>query len=185
MRKDDSGVDRSMKMCPKCKTHYKGECEYCVNCGEKLISDKEKNKRIGVVTLVGFLLIFVLGISIHEQFEIKKAQSEIENYRNMKALEELLSTPTNYDLTIEDGWTSRRSGGYEYISGTVTNSSMSKTISYYEIEAIFYDEDGNMVDSDWTNDAQDLKPGERRRFEIMHKYEWNEKDISLKVREVS
>ncbi len=66
----------------------------------------------------------------------------------------------------------------------MTNTSLSKTISYFEVEAKFYDDYGNVIDSDWTNDSKDLEPGDTRQFEIMHRYNSDEKDIRLSIKDV-
>ena len=78
----------------------------------------------------------------------------------------------------------KKSGSYIYIKGSVTNVSRSKTIRYFEVEAKFCDNSGKVIDSDWTNDSEDLEPGETRKFEIMHKYSKDEKDIRLSVKDV-
>lgn len=74
-------------------------------------------------------------------------------------------------------------GGYIYIEGSVKNTGES-TISYFEVVCKFYDDDGQVLDSTYTNDGLDLEPGEMRKFEIRHKYDIRFKDYRLFVGDV-
>ena len=183
-----------MKICTKCKKIYNEEFSYCNVCGEILIDDnttRMKNliqeKRnviigIGVVLLVAILGI---GITISEQKKMNDIKQAKEDYKYEKKVQEYKSTPTTSDLKVNSDWTQKKSGNYIYINGSVTNTSSSKTISYFEVEAKFYDSKGNVIDSDWTNDGADLEPGESRKFEIMHKYDSNVNDIRLSIKDVN
>lgn len=95
-----------------------------------------------------------------------------------------MSKPTIKDLKITNSqW--KKKGDYVYIDGVVKNVSKNRTINYFEVEANFYDEYGDVIDSDWTNDGDELAPGESRPFDMMHKYNYKTENIRLSVREVS
>ena len=129
--------------------------------------------------------ILGIGITILEQNKIQDTRQTIEDYKYKKALQEYKSKPTISDIRVNSEWTTEKSGNYIYIKGSVTNTSVSKTISYFEVEAKFYDSNEKVIDSDWTNDGEELEPGETRQFEIMHKYNSSEKDIRLYIKEVN
>jgi len=74
-------------------------------------------------------------------------------------------------LEIQKDNTREIRGDYIYINGSVKNVSNSD-INYFEVRVDFKDEDGNVLDSNYTNDRLTLKPGDKREFEIMHR--WND-----------
>ena len=174
-----------MKVCPKCKAKYSDELAYCTVCGYKLSQMKRLNKNkaiiIGIVCLVAFLGI---GVGLLEQKRISDVRKRIDKNAEEKALEEYRNTPTIRDIQINGDWTVSREGDYLYIRGSVTNVSSTKTISYYEVEAKFLDEYGDVIDSDWTNSGDDLEPGESRKFEIMHECSFDEDDVKLSIKDV-
>lgn len=177
-----------MKVCPKCKKTYVDDFGFCNTCGCSLELQKvpiTKNKNIlTAIIIVAIVAIIGIGLVVLEQKKINDTRKEIEDYKYNKVLEEYRNTPTASDIRVNSDWTIEKSGNYIYIKGTVTNTSHSKTISYFEVEAKFYDKYGNVIDSDWTNDGDDLAPGESRKFEIMHKYSSDEKDIKLSIKDV-
>lgn len=83
-------------------------------------------------------------------------------------------------LEIQSGYTYKIKGNYVYITGRVKNVSDSD-ISYFEIRVDFLDNEGNVLDSDYTNDGLTLKPGEMREFEIMHRWSDDYKKYSLSI----
>ncbi len=174
-----------MKICPKCKKSFSDEYSFCNNCGCGLVERSKIDSRM-LIAIGGLVLVAILtiGVSVSEKGKIEKNKRDIENYKYKKAVEEYKSTPSTYDLIVNGDWTQEKDGNYIYIKGSVTNISTSKTISYYEVEAKFYDGMGNVIDSDWTNDSRDLEPGETRQFEMMHKYNSDEKKTILSVKEV-
>lgn len=174
-----------MKICPSCKKTYSDNYDFCITCGSKLQIQKKIDKSKGIAIIMAIVVFIGLAFVVYDQKSINDTRKVIEEYKQDKAIAEYLSTPTKNDIKINDDWDVRRSGGYIYINGTVTNTSYSKTISYFEIEAKFYDGYGNVINSDWTNDASDLNPGETRKFEIMHKHSYDEKEIRLSIRDVS
>lgn len=178
-----------MKICPKCKKVYADNFSFCSICGCSLEPQKTaaiRSKKLFIsIIIVAFVAVIGIGLTITEQKKINDTRKEIEDYKYNKALEEYRNTPTKFDMKINNNWTTTISGNYIYIKGTVTNTSTSKTINYFEVEAKFYDSHGNVINSDWTNDGEELGPGESRKFEIMHKYSSDEKDIRLFIKDVS
>ncbi|NLG81022.1 MAG: hypothetical protein GX490_00660 [Bacilli bacterium] len=86
-------------------------------------------------------------------------------------------------LEIQSNHTYKIKDGYIYITGRVKNIG-DTDIEYFEVVCKFLDKDGQVLDSDYTNDGLVLKSGEMREFEIMHKYK-SEYDIySLSIGEV-
>jgi len=59
-------------------------------------------------------------------------------------------------------------GGYDYIRGSVQNGS-DQTVRYWKLTAFYKNSSGDIVDSAFTNDLEDLLPGASKKFEIMHK----------------
>lgn len=174
-----------IKRCIKCNRLEVKDCDYCIRCGDKLhiINKGEQNQLIAICAIV-VVALCILIIFIVEEKRINDTHETIEHYQYEKAKEEYESTPTITDLKVNPGWTNKKDGNYVYISGSVTNTSETKTISYFEIEAKFINSKGDVIDSDWTNDAKELGPGETRQFEIMHRYNINSSKIRLSVKEV-
>lgn len=85
-------------------------------------------------------------------------------------------------LIIQSGHKLKIDGDYAYITGRVKNVS-DKPISYFEIRVDYLDDDGNVLDSDYTNDGLKLNPGEQRSFEIMSKVD-SFKDYSLSIGQI-
>lgn len=171
-----------MKKCPKCNKLYADEFSFCNTCGCSL---EKHNRNVNIaVIIIAIVAILGIGLALLEQSKMNQTRKDIENYKYSKSLQEYRNTPTISDLTINSNWTTDHRGNYVYIKGTVTNNSSSKTISYFKIMAKFYDSYGNVINSDWTNDGDDLSPGETRPFEIMHRYDTNEVNIKLLVDEV-
>lgn len=174
-----------MKECPNCQKIYVDEATFCSICGYRLKPQESPNKKnIIAILFVSLAVIIGIGLSVSELNTIKNKRAEIDNYKHNKVLQEYQNTPTTSDIEINSNWSTIKDGKYIYILGTVTNTSKFKTISYFEIEAKFYDRHGNIIDSEWTNDGDDLAPGESRSFEIMHKYSLAESDIKLFVKDV-
>lgn len=173
-----------MKKCRKCKKKYNDEVDFCIYCGKRL--SKGSNNVIVAVVIVIIIIIAMLGIGISllEQKKIHDTKQAIEDYKYQKMVKEYKSTPTLSDIVINDDWAVEKDGSYLYIRGSVTNISSSKIISYFEVEAKFFDSKGNVIDSDWTNDGRDLEPGETRQFEIMHKNSGKIYDIKLSIKDV-
>ena len=188
-----------MKSCPKCNRQYTDEYSFCNVCGHELVVGDECNKvtrevnknisknrnQIFAIVIVALIAVIGIGVTLSEQKKMKDTKQAIEDYKHEKALQEYMSTPKTSDLRINSGWTSKVKGNYIYINGSVTNISSNKTISYFEVEAKFYDAKGNVIDSDWTNDGDELEPNETRQFEIMHKYNRNIDEVKLSIGDVN
>lgn len=182
-----------MKKCHKCSTKYTDEFEFCTICGAYLkkvslndVKERFLSNKTGVIAIIILIVATSgIGMTLLEKKKMNDARKAIEEYKYEKAIAEYKATPITSDLKINSDWTQEKRGGYIYIKGSVTNVSRSKTISYFKVEAKFYDNKGKMIDSDWTNDATDLEPSETRKFEIMYKYDTNIYDIGLSVKEVS
>lgn len=139
-------------------------------------------KRIMFFVIIGVVIVSLgIGLTVYEINDVSKAKSEIEFNRLLKQLSE----PDTSDLQINRGWTVTKKSNYIYINGSVTNCSTDKTINYFEILAKFYNSDGEVIDSDWTNGSGPIEPGETRDFQIMHKANDNHQNVRLSVKEVS
>lgn len=179
-----------MKKCKKCGKTCDDKNMFCIYCGSNFENNTNKKtskvtKQSVVIIFMGIIIIIAIAFFIiRENNKFDNVRQSIENYKNDKMISEYLSTPDTTDLKIEQGWDWKKDGNYIYITGSVKNIS-DKTISYYEVTADFYDSGGNIIDSDWTNGGNDLKPNASSEFEIMHKYDSNIKKVNLEVTDVS
>ena len=181
-----------MKVCPKCHKLYNNEYLFCNLCGVGLRNKRDirgyasKNRTmISAIIIVGIVAVSGIGITLSEQKKMQDTKQAIEDYKYEKAVQEYKSKPTTSDIRINKDWKTEKDGKYIYIRGSVTNVSSSKTINYFEVEAKFYDSKGNVIDSDWTNDGDELEPYETRRFEIMHRCDSSYDDIRLFIKDVN
>ena len=71
---------------------------------------------------------------------------------------------------------------YIHIKGRVRNDG-GKTVSYFKVKALFKDEKGNVLDTDYTNSGDKLSPGMSKEFEIMHKDSSDYRDVSVHIEE--
>lgn len=179
-----------MKICSSCGYKQSDNNEFCTNCGKVLEGSIKQQVKIfetsKLIILVIVIVVLVLTIIylLKEIRNFEQTRKDIQDYKYNKSVNEYFSQPTTYDLKIEDGWTSEIKGNYIYINGSVKNIS-DKTISYFKISSIFLDSGGNVVDSDWTNDGEEINPGESRKFEMMTKYNESFKSIKLEIKEVN
>jgi hypothetical protein len=92
------------------------------------------------------------------------------------------STAYVQNMEIEDSnWTTERN--YTYVRGRVKNSG-DKTVSYFKITAYYKDDEDNVLDTDYTNSAENLRPGMAKEFEIMHRASPDYKHVSIQVEDV-
>ncbi|MCI1966567.1 MAG: FxLYD domain-containing protein [Oscillospiraceae bacterium] len=178
-----------MKQCLKCHKQYNDDFDYCTICGSKLesVTLKHKilsNKNIYAIIACCLLLACGIGYTIYENTKFSNMKQTMQTDQVNKEMENLASKPLTSDLEIESGWKWRVDGDYIYIDGSVKNIS-GKTINYFEIGANFLNSDGNVLDSDYANDAQPLLPDTSRKFEIMHKNDSNYNKVSLCIQKVS
>jgi hypothetical protein len=110
--------------------------------------------------------------------EISKVRdlSDIENWPS----EGEVSDPGA--LQIQEGWNWEIDGNYNYVRGRVENIG-ADPINYFEVTAEYLDEDGNVLDSDYTNSGQTLNPGDMKEFEIMHRHSSEYKKVRIYVNE--
>lgn len=173
-----------MKRCRSCSKDYSDEFEFCPECGKPLVAKKKaNNRRELIIGLCALLLIVVVATTLHERIQLKNQREAIAASLYEKAIEKYRTTPTTSDIEIESGWKHYVKGNYIYIEGSVKNNS-NKEIRYYEIGIKFLDNQGNVIDSDYTN-GTDLGPGELQVFDTMHKNNPKYSEIQLYVKEVS
>ncbi|MBZ0178543.1 MAG: zinc ribbon domain-containing protein [Melioribacteraceae bacterium] len=120
---------------------------------------KEKRKALSVVALLlGFFMLLAPAINESQELEYKDK-----------------ITIVNWD------WNQERN--YSYIRGRIRNDG-NKIVTYFKIKAYYMDGSGNVLDSDITNDLDDLNPGMSKEFEIMHKHNSEYKTAKVSVDEV-
>lgn len=176
-----------MKKCEKCGSEYSDINDYCQNCGGSLsrISHKKPLPKLAIlISLLVFAVSITIGYEIIENKRIAGIKDNLKEAQIAREIDEYIAQPKTSDLEIVKGYTYRKDGNYVYINGSVKNIS-EKTISYYEVEVTFFDSSGSVVDSDYTNDGQDLKSGETRKFEIMHKHDSIFDKYKLSIKNVS
>lgn len=183
-----------MKKCAHCNKFFDDKFDFCTSCGEKLEQQTQAKaisavqgipKRWLFVGLSGLaVVLLVVGYIVNENKKFSDAQQAIQDHKIQQYIDEQVSKVNTWDLHIESGWTWEKDGNYIYIRGSVKNVS-DKTISYFKLSADFLDSKGNIIDSDWTNDGDGLKPNASQKFEFMHKYDSAVKDIKLEISEVN
>jgi len=87
-------------------------------------------------------------------------------------------------LVIQDGWTWKVDGNYTYINGRVKNNG-DKPIRYFKITAQYLNEYDNVLDTDYTNSTETVRPGDSKEFEIMHRDNDEYKKTRIFVEEVN
>jgi len=105
-----------------------------------------------------------------------------------ESLSELTSDPTESvalekakgQLQIQWGWTWVKERNYSYIRGRVKNIG-NTTICYFEVVALYRDANEEVLDTDFTNSGEDLRPGWSKEFEIMHTNKTEYKHVSIHV----
>lgn len=163
-----------------------------MKCGTKLENysqqqtksiTKDKNMILAVAAVL-LVLLGVIVIAVNDRKNIAETQDAIKDYRTQKYIEEEAAKPSVSDLYIDPSWKSYKDGNYLYIEGSVTNTSTTKEISYYEIGVKYYNSSGKVIDTDYTNGVS-LEPGDTQTFRIMHKYQYDMKDADVYVKEVN
>lgn len=86
-------------------------------------------------------------------------------------------------LEIQDGWKWEGESDYSYIRGRVKNIS-TYNVGYYKLTAEFLDDNGNVLNTDYTNSNDTIRPNNMQEFEIMHKYSEEYKKVRIFIEEV-
>lgn len=142
------------------------------------LSEKEKDNKITELLING---------------QIESAKEKVVEYYNgdetkqvawMMAINDEYSKDYIDKLEIQSGWTWNIDGNYTYVKGRVKNIG-DKTISYFKITAQYKDNDGNVLDTDYTNSNENILPGDSKEFEIMHENNDDYYKCSIFVDEVS
>mgnify|MGYP002875490781 CR=1 FL=1 len=76
------------------------------------------------------------------------------------------------------------SGNYSYAYITFKNNS-SKNINYIAFNIFFYDDSGNCIQSEYTNDSNVVKPGAEQTIEMMFKKDSRYKKWSVEINDIT
>ena len=87
-------------------------------------------------------------------------------------------------MEIQEGWTWKIDNNYSYIWGRVKNTGTT-VIRYFEVAATYKDDQGNVLDTDYTNSGETLRPGWSKEFEIMHKNSPHYRTVAIRVQDVT
>ena len=104
-----------------------------------------------------------------------------------KSVKQAVTEQSITNLEIQSGWTweaMRISENYSYIRGRVKNTGET-VISYFEVAAVYKDDAGNVLDTDYTNSGETLRPGWSKEFEIMHKVNSLYTNVAIRVQNIS
>lgn len=119
-------------------------------------------KNIYFVLLIVLFTTLLFGCN-YQTSEINISQDEIQTSNT----EEVILKPK---LEIINNWEVTREGDYIYIKGRIKNVGKIST-EYWKLTAEFLDKDGNVIDTDYTNSLEVMRPDNQKEFEIMHKYD--------------
>lgn len=90
------------------------------------------------------------------------------NFASLSDVENYLS---KQNCIVTDSYSTDISSLYREVHITVKNNSKSD-INYVKVNLYFYDSNGKIVKSDWTNDSSCIKPGATQRLEKMVNKGW-------------
>lgn len=76
-----------------------------------------------------------------------------------------------------------RQRGYAYVRGSVTNNG-DRPVAYWKATARFRDKNGAVIDTDYTNSGETLRPGESKNFQIMHRHDPRFDTATVEIDEV-
>ena len=191
--------------CPYCGKEIKEDWVYCPNCaknistGEKAngeskeeiaspiqqetqsLPEKTKEAKPNPAKFFAFI-----GMAVLITYFIFQAVSTDRS--NMYSHQTKPSTTTSSHstgiLAIQDGWTWKGEGyGFSKISGSVKNTGTAP-IRYFNLRAEYLDDNGNVLDTAFTNSLERINPGDQKRFEIMHRHIDSFKTVRLIVDKV-
>jgi len=86
-------------------------------------------------------------------------------------------------LEIVEGWKWINDGDYTYIKGRVKNIS-DVSVDYFKLTAEYMDSNGNVLDTDYTNSGETIRPGNQKEFEIMHRVDNEYTKVKIFIDEV-
>ena len=177
------------KQCPHCAETIKAAAKVCRFCGRDLEEDEEEvqavKARSGVMDGVKLgcgmfivlpILLFVGGVLF---FACMAGLGS-----SLKPAGKSTGGSNSPKLEVVKGFTWEASGDYDYVRGSVKNSG-DIPIRYFKVRAEFLDKKGRVVDTDYTNSGERLEPGQRKKFEIMHRSSPEYKSVSVSVDEAS
>ena len=149
-----------------------------IGCGSTTSSHNNKDSEIAKLIAVGDL----------EQAKQKVYDYYKDDKTKLEAWLISIDRAENKDykqkLVIQEGWTWERDGNYTYIRGRVKNTG-NKTIRYFEVTAQYLDKNKNVLDTNYTNSGEKIRPGDSKEFEIMHRHNSEYEYVSIFVEEVS
>lgn len=96
------------------------------------------------------------------------------------AKEPIIHAASGISAEIVQGWTWTTDGPFSYVNGSVRNVG-EKDIRYYKIMAEYGDGKGQVLDSDFTNSNEVIKPGDEQRFRIMHPYDPMFQEVTIYI----
>lgn len=177
--------------CTKCGCENPKDSIFCNQCGEKLNTEIETqnceyennnikksnlllmklrvlwdfNKRtVAIISAIVIILLIIASISenINNKKE-KERDLRLAQYENT-----YINEYEKKNNCIIDKLDSEIRNNYMYLYITVKNNS-NYDINYIKVNIYLEDKDGNIIQSDWTNDSSCIKPGATQTLEKMVK----------------
>lgn len=144
--------------------------------------------------IITLLLIIILLIVFTSCTETTKQTEQIDTIDDLyelidkyggdsKELKNIQISDRIDILEIQDGWTWTTDGDYTYIKGRVKNIS-GNNIRYFEVVAEYLDENNKVLDTDYTNSAEIIKPNNMKEFEIMHQFNSEYKTVRIYTQDI-
>ncbi len=96
------------------------------------------------------------------------------------AEEPVIHKGVDQNAEIVNGWTWDKRGQFTYINGSLSNTG-NANIGYYKIIAEYLDENDQVLDSQFTNSNDLIKPGQISNFEIMHRYDIEYQSVTIYI----
>jgi len=130
------------------------------------------------------------------QIKIELLQNEGEKFLESKNIQKMLEYNSSFNerlkiisskymdrLEIVEGWKWINDGDYTYIKGRVKNIS-DVSVDYFKLTAEYIDSNGNVLDTDYTNSGETIRPGNQKEFEIMHRVDNEYTKVKIFIDEV-
>jgi hypothetical protein len=147
------------------------------------ILDKIKDPLNKVETENNIELLKIEGLKLIDKRDIQKIREYNKNFDSRFEEIKAQYMPTPPILVIQSDWTWDLDGNYTYVRGRVKNVG-DKNIRYFEVTAEYLDSTGNVLDSDYTNSGETLRPNNMKEFEIMHKHDEEYYEVQIYVNDV-